>query len=527
MSASHTLEFIIPAGDAERISAHEEALHLRALGRHPLVLTYYDSFDWRLWRAGLEFAVENLDGQWAAVSMGTEGERGEPVEIAEPPRFAHQLPEVKGRGALAEALEVRALLPRAELRGERATWVLEDGEGTALADLVLEQLAVDRDGTPLVLPARLRLVPRKGFRKACRPAWEQLAGEFALEPAGASLLSAVLAALGRVPEDPSALLRTRLDPELRADAAVKTGFRNLLEILRINEAGVTAETDTEFLHDFRVAVRRTRSALGQIKKVFPERAVGRFVRGFAALGRATGEARDLDVYLLDFDRHAAELAEPLRGALGPLRELLRRRAGEAHARLDRYLESAAYRHLLRHWSIFLDTPPPRRPRAPKARLRVQAVADRRIWKLYRRVLEEGGAILPESPAEQLHELRKTAKKLRYLMEFFRSLYPPEKIGHSVKILKGLQDHLGEYQDVHVQIARLREFAEELRRAEAPTATLLALGALLDRLHGREKLLRDGFAERFEAFAEGNHQRKFKSLFKPAAAPGDDTDSFRP
>ncbi|HSQ57152.1 MAG TPA: CHAD domain-containing protein, partial [Gemmata sp.] len=103
-------------------------------------------------------------------------------------------------------------------------------------------------------------------------------------------------------------------------------------------------------------------------------------------------------------------------------------------------------------------------------------ASRRIWKLYRRVLREGAAITPASPPEAIHDLRKTAKKLRYLMEFFRSLYPTDKIGPLVKILKGLQDHLGAYQDVHVQIGQLRQFSAELRQADAPTETLLALGA---------------------------------------------------
>ena len=43
----------------------------------------------------------------------------------------------------------------------------------------------------------------------------------------------------------------------------------LLGILVANEPGLRANLDTEFLHDFRVAVRRTRSLLGQIRHVFP------------------------------------------------------------------------------------------------------------------------------------------------------------------------------------------------------------------------------------------------------------------
>lgn len=525
MSVSQSLEFIISDEDARRIpQLPKEAFHLRPVGRHSFQRSYHDSFDWRLHRAGLEWVVEELNGRLTAAGGPRGGGSFDPVEIAEPPRFAHQWPNPKWRCRLTEALGVRAVLPRVELRGERAEWVLEDEEGTAMADLMLETFFVDRLGTSATLPMRLHLTPRKGFRKACRSVQKRLTDEFRLAPAGTSVFSDALEALGLLPENSSALLRTELEPELRADAAVKEVLRSLLETLRLNEAGVKAELDTEFLHDFRVAVRRTRSALGQIRKVFPDRVVQRFTSGFAELGRVSGEARDLDVYLLAFDCDAEKLSEPLQGALDPLRELLRQRAREAHARLNRFLESAAYGRLVRNWSVFLDMPPPRRPRAAKALLPVRVIADRRIWKLYRRVLEQGEAIVPESPAEQVHALRKTAKKLRYLMEFFRSLYPREKIEPLVKILKGLQDHLGEYQDVHVQIASLRDFAAELREAGVPIEALLAVGALLDRLHRREKILREGFAERFAEFAESGHQRKFKSLVRSAETRADSSQA---
>ena len=45
--------------------------------------------------------------------------------------------------------------------------------------------------------------------------------------------------------------------------------RALLDIMVANEPGMRADLDTEFLHDYRVSLRRTRSLLGQIKNVFP------------------------------------------------------------------------------------------------------------------------------------------------------------------------------------------------------------------------------------------------------------------
>jgi CHAD domain-containing protein len=514
MSAYHCAEFIAPSDLDGFVGVLEEPLGFRPAGRHAVSLAYYDSFDWRLHRHGLELAVELGPAGPEADCICAMGECHAPIPTPGPPRFAHDLPAAPWRDWVADALEMRALLPVAELRGERREFVMDDPAGGITLRLTLDSFAAIKDATPLPLPPRLRLTAR-GHRKEFRHWAERLSGEFGLTPTEDSRFAAVRSLLGLIPGDPSALPRAPMDPSLRADAALKQVLRHLLRTIQINEAGTRAETDTEFLHDFRVAVRRTRSALGQIKEVFPDRTTQRYAKGFAELGQITSEPRDMDVYLLDFDHYAADLPEPLRGPLEPLRDLLRRRAETSHARLNRYLASAAHRRLIRGWEIFLDTPPPRRPTAARAPLPIHDLASRRIWKLYRRVLREGAAITPASPPEAIHDLRKTAKKLRYLMELFRGLYPADKIGPLVKILKGLQDHLGEYQDVHVQIGQLRQFSAELRRADAPTETLLALGALLERQYMREKVLRDGFEAAFAEFAEDGHRRKFRQLFKIA------------
>ena len=77
------------------------------------------------------------------------------------------------------------------------------------------------------------------------------------------------------------------------------------------------------------------------------------------------------------------------------------------------------------------------------------------------MLKEGRVIAPDSPPEALHELRKTAKKLRYQMELFRSLYSASELSRLLRRLKKLQTQLGDYQDIGVQMGHLRELAEVL------------------------------------------------------------------
>jgi CHAD domain-containing protein len=51
---------------------------------------------------------------------------------------------------------------------------------------------------------------------------------------------------------------------MRADVAAKYIYSHLLKAIKDNEQGTIADTDSEFLHDFRVAVRRPRAGLSQL-----------------------------------------------------------------------------------------------------------------------------------------------------------------------------------------------------------------------------------------------------------------------
>ena len=139
------------------------------------------------------------------------------------------------------------------------------------------------------------------------------------------------------------------------------------------------------------------------------------------------------------------------------------------------------------------------------------VGSERIWKVYRRVIKNGLAIHDETPATALHELRIECKKLRYLMEFFRSLYDDGKIDRLIKALKQLQDNLGDFNDYEVQQGSLTGFAEEMQ-GTAPAATLMAMGRLVEHLEAGQDRERHDFGQHFAKFAEKANQRLARELF---------------
>ena len=130
-------------------------------------------------------------------------------------------------------------------------------------------------------------------------------------------------------------------------------------------------------------------------------------------------------------------------------------------------------------------------------------------------MAEGSAITQESPAEDLHELRKSCKKLRYLIEFFRSIYPNKDVAELIKGIKTLLDNLGEFQDLQVQAFKLREFAHQIfSEGNVPADTLLAMGMLVDELLNHQQEARAQFADRFAAFAGSGQREIFMRLFAP-------------
>ena len=124
------------------------------------------------------------------------------------------------------------------------------------------------------------------------------------------------------------------------------------------------------------------------------------------------------------------------------------------------------------------------------------------------MVKMGRAIDDDSPAEDLHELRKVGKELRYLLEFFTSLYPADVVKPFIKTLKGLQDQLGRFQDREVQATALRNLAPDV----ANPPTVMAMGVLVDRFIKEEAQARTEFADRFDAFASKEQRALVKEHF---------------
>jgi CHAD domain-containing protein len=270
--------------------------------------------------------------------------------------------------------------------------------------------------------------------------------------------------------------------------------------MRRNEPGLIADIDTEFLHDFRVAVRRTRAALGQMKQVFPAERRKRFKQDFAWLGRMTNAQRDLDVYLQRQEHYKALLPASTHADIEPFFASLRQQRAQAHRQLVRTLATKKYADLLRRWETFLAQPPRHTASAANAQRPIRKVAQKRIRKIWHRVKKLGEKRIEFADDQGLHALRIECKKLRYLLEFFASLFPAATINTPLKRLRRLQDSLGHHHDLVVQQEVLRQFAARFAAAESQARrTQQAIDTLVSRLDQEKQALQPSFARIFRDF----------------------------
>jgi CHAD domain-containing protein len=481
-----------------------------------------DSFDWRLNHAGRQLNWLQYPGYSLLRLVRLEDDTTEAeLELGTvDTRFAAGLPASELRDIIEPLLDIRAFLPLVTLKIRSHCLRLEDDEGKTRTRLYVESISrLTEEGGAGVMIKRLRLQPLRGYEKSALAIGRKLEKKYHLQADAGSLCEQALAAAGRQPGDYSSKLNIQLQADMRADAAVRRVMLELYHTMQVNEQGTIEDLDSEFLHDFRVAVRRTRSALTELKGVFPPATHERFKREFAWLGSVTTTLRDLDVYLLKFNRYKAMLPQDLRDGLEPLRDLLRdKQYIEQTRHLAVQLRSARYRRLKQQWSRYLESPLARRPVAVDAARPIGEVARRRTWRMYKRVMREGRAITAESAPAELHELRKSCKKLRYLMEFFQCLYRPKAIRALIQELKQLQENLGDYQDLDVQIASIEHFAEEMKeRGMYDDVTAQAMRALLAGLHTQMDDVRAHFHERFERFSLKETRSLFRELFRPEPA----------
>lgn len=508
--------WLIPAGlrDEQLLAALGQIFVVVSQPEYNATVVYADTFDWRLFRQ--EYLLHNHGHSWTLY-------HGESCEITlqqggpdlSVPCFAGDFPPGRLRDILAPLVGPRCLLPLGTVHLQGRQYRLCNADEKTVVRLVIERQRPQGQGAEYWLA---RLFAVRGYDEPLAQAQLVLASHGVNEAISPLIgFEAACRSGGRAPLDYSSKFSLQLTPEQPSSQAVATIYLQLLETIRRNLPGVGADWDVEFLHDLRVALRRTRSGLSLIKDVLPPRTVARFKKGFAALGALTGPTRDLDVYLLQQAKYRDRLAPSLQPGLDLYFQELARRRRLEQKKLARSLRAKKTAALLADWQRCLQQAQAQ-PTASSLRP-VKALADPIIRRHHKKVLRLGLALEANTPDAEVHRLRIQCKKLRYAIEFFSSLYAKDEIGVVIHHLKALQDILGTFNDLSVQQAMLRQAVESLPGGvRETTAMAAALGGLQQSLFQEQQALRDHFAEAFAQFSDQQTSELCHHLFRQHQEP---------
>lgn len=224
--------------------------------------------------------------------------------------------------------------------------------------------------------------------------------------------------------------------------------------------------DIEALHDFRVALRRTRSVL-RAYRPWLGKVLSKRVRRLKRLARSTNGARDAEV-MLAWQRTERRLRAQARPGFAWLEHWLVTRCETAYEELRRELPGKFQRIEQRLLSNLDDEPPASHELLVVFRAVTADLIQGHVAELIA-ALEPVNSI---DDFEQVHEARICGKRLRYLIEPLHALPSSRAI---VRALKRYQDRLGELCDAHVQAAVLHDAAVLAASTRARRRLAHALG----------------------------------------------------
>lgn len=400
-----------------------------------LVSVYFDTPDNALQKKGVSLRVRHCKGRRVQTLKRGEGLTREEHEA----EISADAPEL-AKGPLRKLLPrgAQALRPAFEVHVVRRQRLLR--QGAAAIELAADQGEV-RAGDRSAAICELELELKSG-----RPA-ALFALAMELSAAAPLYLSfeskavrgyALLAESGRPVKRP-----LKLSAKATAADAFTAVAREALAQIAFNARRLREAPDPEAVHQLRVAARRLRSALVTFAPLFGKTAAQPLKAELKWLAKACDPARNLDVFA-DGTVARAKVDTPQARGVAALAQAVEGARAQAQVRAAQASSSERFRRLMIEAVGWVETGRWRR-RTAGEQVAKDFATDR--LKHRRRKLIKAGEGLAKLDDHGRHLARIEAKKLRYAAEAFSSLFPASAAHPFIARLKGLQDQLGELNDL--------------------------------------------------------------------------------
>ena len=461
----------VPAGGRER------AQRLRS--------TYFDTGDFRLRRRGFTLRIRE-DGERLVQTLKSDApsgagallKRNEWSRLVERP--VPSLP-VASDAAVRDAvgpLRTAELAPAFSTDVMRRTAMVEvaaPNHGTALVELALDSGVIRARGRrDAVSELELELIEGPASALYELAMTLQASASLRIQTASKAKRGYVLAGgEGYAGHKAPALALAR---GISVEDALGKIFRVCADQCAANHDAVLDRSDPEGVHQFRVALRRMRSALVVFKSVLPRAQAAWLEREASRLIDLLGPARDWDVFITE-TLASVRAARPDDDTLERLAEAAEAERSRAYEKAEA-LRAPDYTEFLLRFGRWIETAG-WRDGADEAVLDqpLASLGGRLLDKRHERVLKRGRNFERLSD-DRLHRLRISLKKLRYAGEFFAAQFPDGKPRPYIRALRRLQDDFGRLNDAAVAERCLKELLETQRKSSHLAALGVGAGQVI-------------------------------------------------
>jgi CHAD domain-containing protein len=401
-------------------------------------------------------------------------------------------------------LKLRAAVKLAVVAIHDQDYCIRNRDGKII--LRLRQQSVDVEGQ--LACETLQATPLLGYSKEADAIAALLSAEPAFSSEPVSLAACVLRLVGKAEGPFPSKVVIHIQPSDTVRDSVTKIAKSMAIVARQSEAGIIEDIDTEFLHDYRVGIRKIRSVIGLVQGAYSKEDTKQLKAVWGDYARATNRLRDLDVYLLNEVKLRAQLPKELQSGLDRMFADFRAERRTALNRVRKRLKSPEYMKSMAQQFEWLEHS--KRSTGARSDFAIGTVVVKEIRKHYKLIRSLGMAITDATPDAEVHELRIECKKLRYLLELFASLFSAKEMRYILRRLRGLQTVLGDFNDYSVQRETMLQYLDGLQDPDKYTAA--AVGSLISVLHDKQLYARVHVSDKFKQFCNGKMKQRVNQLF---------------
>lgn len=459
-----------------------------------------DNFDWSLWHNNVSFVKTGPQ----TYLMTVDNREIEVVALTSPPRFWLDFPPGECQDYLKKYSPLRALQSITTIRFTVHQYeLLNDDEKIVVRLRVIQHYSAESHQSRKIIGIYLQAIPLLGYEDEFQRVVEAVVAE-QLEATALPNVAQLCICQG-LEVKPKPGKSFGIHAAMMAEDAARHMGGALLSAALEQRAGLLADTDTEFLHQYRVNLRKLRSLLSLLKKALNP-AEGRHLQNLLSqVFSPTNDLRDLDVFLLQYPQYQQVLPNEFKAGLNTFYQHLANKRQQRQKQVVRALRSKTYCNTIENIEKRISQAADYS--GELAKQPIGELARKRILSRYRKICQIGARIQSSTPDTEIHELRKECKKLRYLMEFFAELFPRQRMSKLIKQLKGLQDVLGNFNDFSVQ----KTFLQTMAKQEQSKPVLAAVSGLIAIISQQQAAVRQHIQAAFVAFSDHKTTRMLKSL----------------